>query len=343
MASGSSLMEDDGYRPRPAGYRYPTWWFVVMAAPTILPGLFQTAFSQIVWPAAIASMAGFNEKAFVFAACGQVAMVMSWSAPFVGAFSDKVPLWLARRFGRRRPFIVAGRFCSVVGNLLIYIAMVGLDKPCAWLLGLGLVVMNLGGCLASPAFNAVVPDMVPLDQRGLCLTIGQWTSTTFGLLGWGVGWMLGEKIFFTDALLWKINILMWGLDLPLFLIACNGEAGWWMSEHLADLEQEEEQEEEGDQQLAVLSGQGRGRGRGRGGALGACLSCGWSACVGFVAMVRDFVSSFKYPTYKWYWIWLAVNAFSGMVESSFQYFWLQVRLLQSICTARRSHTVIMGQ
>jgi hypothetical protein len=60
-------------------------------------------------------------------------------------------------------------------------------------------------------------------------------------------------------------------------------------------------------------------------------------------MVRDFVSSFKYPTYKWYWIWLAVNAFSGMVESSFQYFWLQVRLLQSICTARRSHTVIMGQ
>jgi len=121
---------------------------------------------------AVGNLAGFDNKAFVFAVCGQVAMVMSWSAPFVGALSDKLPLSVAKRFGRRRPFIVAGRVCSVVGNGLLYVAMVGLPKPNEYLLAVGLVVMNMGGCLASPAFNAIIPDTVPLEQRGLCLTIG---------------------------------------------------------------------------------------------------------------------------------------------------------------------------
>ena len=67
---------DDGYRRRPEGYLFPNWWFVCMAAPSILPGIFSTAFQSIVWPVAVANMAGFSDKAFVFAACGQVAMVM---------------------------------------------------------------------------------------------------------------------------------------------------------------------------------------------------------------------------------------------------------------------------
>jgi hypothetical protein len=198
---------------RLADYRFPSWWFAVLAAPNVLPALFGTPFQSIVWPLAIADLAGYSNKQLLFAATGQVAMVMSWSAPFVGSWSDRVPLALARRFGRRRPFIVAGRFCSVAGNLLIYIGapstrpaaprgrrpMATCPGPygrisrssrsrclqchsvpfaarflrggltvcgllgtamerlrSAPLLFAGLVLMNLGGCIASPAFAAVV-------------------------------------------------------------------------------------------------------------------------------------------------------------------------------------------
>ena len=116
---------------------------------------------------------------------------MSWSAPFVGALSEKVPLWLAKSFGRRRPYIVGGRISSVIGNLLIYVGMIGLTKPNGFLLFVGLVIMNLGGCLASPAFNAIIPDTIPLDQRGLCITVMTWTGLACGLLGNVVGTSLG--------------------------------------------------------------------------------------------------------------------------------------------------------
>jgi len=290
-----------GYQRRPEGYRFPAWWFVCMAAPSILPGIFSTAFQSIVWPVAVANMAGFSNKAFVFAACGQVAMVMSWSAPLVGALSDRVPERFARAFGRRRPFIVAGRVCSVLGNALLYYAMVGLppEERSLTLLGAGLVAMNMGGCLASPAFNAVIPDTVPLEQRGLCITIGSWTANVCTVLGFGVGWMLGEGIFFTDTMLWRINIVMWGLDMPFFLIACNGEAGLWKPEHLPAASKPESEPE-------VASKKNDGSGG------GSCQT-----------MVGSFVESFRYPTYKWYWIFLAMNAFSTMVETSFQFFWLQ--------------------
>ena len=33
----------------------------------------------------------------------------------------------------------------------------------------GKVLMNLGGCIASPAFQAVVPDTVPIEQVCVCV------------------------------------------------------------------------------------------------------------------------------------------------------------------------------
>ena len=296
------------YRRRDPGYRFPNWWFVVMAAPNILPGIIGTAFNGIVWPAAIAHLAGYKDKTIVFAACGQIATVMSWSAPFVGAWSDKVPLWLARKFGRRRGFIVAGRCCSVTGNLLLYIAMVGLSKPSPPLLALGLIIMNLGGCLASPAFNAVIPDTVPLEQRGLCLTLIQWTSNVCTVIGFGVGWMLGEQIFFTDDMLWKLNIFMWGLDMPFFLIACNGTAGCWTSEHLPDdgLESEEGLGSSASEDEPPVSPRTPRSSddtpdsiaEWRSNRQQAAPGCARRVATALTVMVSDFVSAFKFPTYR---------------------------------------------
>jgi MFS family permease len=220
-------------RRRPDSYRFPRWWFVVMALPNILPGLVGTAFGSIVWPLAVAKLAGFQDKALVFALCAQVGVVMSWSAPFIGVASDRTPPWIATRFGRRRPFILAGGLCFWFGNLVNYIAIRGLSSPSPVLLGVGLVTMNLGGCISGPAFNAIVPETVPLAQRGLSITVQTWLVYICALLGNGVGWMLGEQTFpwLTDDVIWRANVAMVGVQVPLQLIACNGTHGWWQPEH----------------------------------------------------------------------------------------------------------------
>ena len=85
--------------------------------------------------------------------------------------------------------------------------------------------------------------------------------------------------------------------MPFFLIACSGEAGLWKPEHLSEPLPTEKAE--------------------AGGGI-----CRW-LCGGPRRMVGDFVDSFRFPTYKWYWLFLTCNTFSTMVETSFQFFWLQ--------------------
>eukprot|EP01049_Picozoa_sp_SAG25_P009715 SAG25_NODE_989_length_4394_cov_2.452386_4_plen_342_part_00 len=220
------------YRRRPDDYMFPTWWFAVVTAPSVMPALFGTAFGSIVWPSAIGAMAGVENKAFIFAVCNQVGTVISWSAPFIGALSDKVPLWLAQCFGRRRPFIAGGSLLVVTGCVLKYIALVGRAKPNGVLLAVGLVIESLGGSLSSPAFGAIIPDTIPLKQRGLCVTVSAFTCMGCALLGNAIGFMLGHGILFTDAFMWKMNILTPLIDCPFILIACNGVAALWAPEHL---------------------------------------------------------------------------------------------------------------
>ena len=59
----------------------------------------------------------------MLAACGQVGTVLGYSAPFVGAFSDQLPERWAKRFGRRRPFIVAGTFIGTISCYITYNAV----------------------------------------------------------------------------------------------------------------------------------------------------------------------------------------------------------------------------
>jgi MFS family permease len=72
--------------------------------------------------------------------------------------------WLSDRtvspWGRRRPWIAAGTAVNVVGLLMLGLA------PTAAALVLGYLVVQIGFNLAGGAFNGVIPDVVPSDQRG---------------------------------------------------------------------------------------------------------------------------------------------------------------------------------
>src|SRR5712692_4116692 len=82
-------------------------------------------------------------------------------------FALLVPIavgWLSDRtvspWGRRRPWIAAGTAVNVVGLLMLGLA------PTAVALVVGYLVIQIGFNLAGGAFNGVIPDVVPSDQRG---------------------------------------------------------------------------------------------------------------------------------------------------------------------------------
>ena len=284
-------------RRRPDNYRFPTWWFVVLSLPYFMPMLIGTAFVTVVWPVAIGRMAGYRDKALMYAAVGQVGNVLGWTSPFIGALSDRTPPWIARRFGRRRPFVAAGGACHLLGDILVYVAVSWLDEPSLLLLGVALVLKNIGLIIEGAAFSAIIPETVPLEQRGLSITIMSWLVAVFALAGSGIAWILGEGIFpwISTESIWRGNIFMVGLNVPLQLIACNGEAGWWKPEHTSVV-----------MEPPAAVGEPAER------------------CCGLVAAVRDFIGSFRLsPTYRNYWIFLAVNSFASMIDTSFTFFWLQ--------------------
>ena len=72
--------------------------------------------------------------------------------------------WLSDRtvspWGRRRPWIAAGTAVNVVGLLMLGLA------PAAAALVVAYLVVQIGFNLAGGAFNGVIPDVVPADQRG---------------------------------------------------------------------------------------------------------------------------------------------------------------------------------
>lgn len=94
--------------------------------------------------------------------------------PFFGRLSDRT----ASRFGMRRPWLIGGVICGALALLLIATAST-------------IAMVLVGWCLAQLAFNAVLaaiiavlPDQVPVEQRGtvagvmgICLPLGQVSGT----------------------------------------------------------------------------------------------------------------------------------------------------------------------
>jgi MFS family permease len=102
------------------------------------------------------------------------ALVALVSNPLFGALSDRT----RSRFGRRRPFLLAGVFCGCAA-----LALIGLAPT--------IPLVLLGWCLAQLAYNAalaaivaIVPDQIPAAQRGtvvgilgICMPLGQIAGT----------------------------------------------------------------------------------------------------------------------------------------------------------------------
>ncbi len=111
------------------------------------------------------------------------------SNPFFGLRSDRT----RNRFGRRRPYIVIGTLINVGGILVMAFApdlfvqehSGNLIAPCLFVLTLGLIIVQFGSNAAQAPFHALLPDLVPQEQRGVAsgiMGLAYWLGTITGVL-----------------------------------------------------------------------------------------------------------------------------------------------------------------
>ncbi|MBL8088016.1 MAG: MFS transporter [Chthonomonas sp.] len=103
----------------------------------------------------------------------------------VGPMSDRC----LSHLGRRRPFMLTGTIMSIVGLAGIGFAAHQLSIP---LLVLGYLITNLGNNIATAAYSGLIPDLVPMDQRGTASGFMAALSQLGTLLGLIAGAFLGK-------------------------------------------------------------------------------------------------------------------------------------------------------
>ena len=123
-----------------------------------------------------ASLTPDHKEATLSLVTGVGAAVSTLANPLAGAFSDRT----TSRFGRRVPWLVGGTLVGALG--LVVLAAAG-SVP-LMILGWCLVQAGLNGTLA--ALTAAVPDLVPVEQRGLVSGVVGMTQTLGIVVGTGV-------------------------------------------------------------------------------------------------------------------------------------------------------------
>jgi MFS family permease len=103
------------------------------------------------------SQVGSAEQATLLSWLATAAAIVSLlMPPLVGAFSDRTP----GRLGRRRPYIILGGVLLVSGTPLL------VDSSTLVSFLIGLALLHFGMNIIMPAYQSLVPDRVPEEQRG---------------------------------------------------------------------------------------------------------------------------------------------------------------------------------
>src|SRR5437763_2835050 len=88
------------------------------------------------------------------------AFVSLFANPLFGMLSDRTRGWLAA-WGRRRPYILLGTLVNVGALICMALAT---DIPS---LSLGFILLQFSSNVAQAPFHALLPDIVPPEQRGV--------------------------------------------------------------------------------------------------------------------------------------------------------------------------------
>jgi MFS family permease len=143
----------------------------------------------ILMPSQIKSAVGDASKGSVLGlALGAGALVSMIAAPVFGALSDRIRL----PGGRRKPWILIGTFGNVIGLFGLAYFMKPGDPGSVVPWSIAFLFVELFNNVATAPFSALIPDMVPLEQRG---SASGWLGlmTILGTVGGGLmGFLIGQ-------------------------------------------------------------------------------------------------------------------------------------------------------
>ncbi len=180
---------------------FATAWFGIWMAQLtpiqlLLPQQVDTVLNPTDWTQSVVS---FGIISGIAGACALLAY------PITGALSDRT----TSRFGRRRPWILAG---TVVFSVALFV--LGLQTT---MLGIGISwsVAIIGFCMLTAALTATISDQVPVNQRGF---VSGWVSAPQAIgtvLGLVLVIILGLSLFTGYALM---SVLLIVLVVPFLLV-----------------------------------------------------------------------------------------------------------------------------
>jgi MFS family permease len=155
-------------------------WFSLNAqSAALLPIVIPTQILLFVAPGQVGNAEQATFLGWITTVASVVSLLMP---PLIGELSDNTP----GPFGRRRPYIAAGGFFLIFSTPL-------LAKSSSVITFLvGLAVLHLGMNILMPAYQSLVPDRVPKEQRGETSGyVGAMTIlgsiTSLGLAAWLLG------------------------------------------------------------------------------------------------------------------------------------------------------------
>ena len=102
--------------------------------------------------------------------------------PLIGTFSDQT----CGGFGRRRPYIVTGGLLLVLSTPLL------VDAGSMVMFLVGLTLLLVGKNILTPAYQSLMPDRVPVEQRGETAGYVGGMTLLGNVVGLGLAaWLLG--------------------------------------------------------------------------------------------------------------------------------------------------------
>lgn len=199
-------MNDLPFVPSPyEGTKISGWQHLRISAYWLATNFLWGALLLIMLPGEIREMAPYFRVTALSLLTGISALVALIVPLIVGALSDRC----ASKWGRRRPYIVAGVAINVVGLAIMWAvfqlgphlhaippANIGLGEVIGQLLTnmtfmgflMGFMVVQFGNNVASAAYSGVIPDLVPEHQRGAAsgyMALMSQLGSLFGAVGCG--------------------------------------------------------------------------------------------------------------------------------------------------------------
>jgi len=131
--------------------------FIVLSVYWVAIGYLWNSLGGLILPNLIEELVGHAHKGVALGVLEGIGSLMAvvWQ-PLIGAYSDRT----RTRFGRRHPFIVIGTVGDVI--FLIGIALSG----SYWLVVVLYFLLQTSSNTAQGPYQGLLPDVVPVDQRG---------------------------------------------------------------------------------------------------------------------------------------------------------------------------------